>query len=111
MTSPSPCATDKDIGNVLLIPAAVFIVPSVLTTILRLWARRNSLGTDDWTILIASILTIVLNALSIVGVKHGKGRHVCALDDESMLRLEDTAGSTRSYFFGRFSSSRSLSVC
>lgn len=87
MASPSPCATDDDIGNVLLIPAAFFIVPSVTTTALRLWARRNSLGLDDWTILIAALLTIVLNTLSIVGVKHGKGRHVCALDDESIAAI------------------------
>jgi hypothetical protein len=87
MAFPSPCATDDDIGNVLLIPAALFIVPSVTTTALRLWARRNFLGSDDWTILVASILTIVLNALSIVGVKHGKGRHVCALDDESIAKI------------------------
>ena len=87
MASASPCATDDDIGNVLLIPAAFFIVPSVITTVLRLWARRNSLGLDDWTILIAALLTIVLNTLSIVGVKHGKGRHVCALDDESIAAI------------------------
>ena len=87
MASPTPCATDDDIGNVLLIPAAIFIVPSAITTALRLWASRNSLGSDDWTILIAAILTIVLNALSIVGIRHGKGRHVCALDDESIAKI------------------------
>lgn len=87
MASPSPCATDDNIGNVLLIPAALFIVPSVITTALRLWARRSSPGSDDWTILVAAILTIILNALSIVGVRHGKGRHVCALDDESIAAI------------------------
>lgn len=87
MSSTSPRATDDDIGNVLLIPAAFFIVPSVIMTVLRLWARRNSLGSDDWTILIAALLTIVLNTLSIVGVKHGKGRHVCALDHESTAEI------------------------
>lgn len=87
MASPLSCATDDNIGNVLLIPATFFILPSVTTTALRLWARRNSLGSDDWTILVAAILTIVLNALSIVGVKHGKGHHVCALDDESIAEI------------------------
>jgi hypothetical protein len=87
MASSLPCATDDNIGNILLIPAAFFIVPSAITTALRLWARRKSLGSDDWTILVAAILTIVLNALSIVGVKHGKGRHVCALDDESISEI------------------------
>jgi len=87
MASTLPCATDDNIGNVLLIPAAFCIVPSAITTALRLWARRKSLGSDDWTILVAAILTIVLNALSIVGVKHGKGRHVCALDNESIADI------------------------
>ena len=87
MASPIPCATDDNIGNVLLIPAAFFIVPSAITTALRLWARRKSLGSDDWTILVAAILTIVLNTLSIVGVKHGKGRHVCALNTESIAEI------------------------
>jgi hypothetical protein len=87
MASTLPCATDDNIGNVLLIPAAFFIVPSAITTALRLWARRKSLGSDDWTILVAAILTIVLNALSIVGVRHGKGRHVCALDKESIAEI------------------------
>jgi hypothetical protein len=86
-SSCDPLPTDDNIGNVLLIPAAVFIVPSVITTVLRLWARRNSLGSDDWTILLAAILTITMNALSIVGVTHGKGRHVCFLDDESIAEI------------------------
>jgi hypothetical protein len=87
MASPLPCATDDNIGNVLLIPAAFFIAPSAITTALRLWARRKSPGLDDWTIIVAAVLTIVLNALSIVGVRHGKGRHVCALDDESISEI------------------------
>ena len=80
-------SADGNIGNVLLIPAAIFIIPSTATTALRLWARRKSLGSDDWTILIAAVLTIVLDALSIVGVKHGKGRHVCALDEEAVAEI------------------------
>lgn len=90
MSSSSACdslLTDDNIGNVLLIPAAIFIVPSATTTALRLWARRNSLGLDDWTILVAAILTITLNALSIVGVRHGKGRHVCFLETESIAEI------------------------
>lgn len=90
MSSSSPCdplPADDNIGNVLLIPAAVFIIPSTITTGLRLWARRNSPGLDDWTIALAAILTVVLNVLSIVGVKHGKGRHVCFLDDDSISEI------------------------
>jgi hypothetical protein len=82
-----PLPANDNIGNVLLIPAAVSIVPSAITTALRLWARKSSLGSDDWTILIAAILTIILNALSIVGVKHGKGRHVCFLDEYSIAEI------------------------
>jgi len=82
-----PLPTNDNIGNVLLVPAAIFIVPSAITTALRLWARRKSLGWDDRTIFIAALLTIVLNALSIVGVRHGKGRHVCFLDDESIAEI------------------------
>jgi hypothetical protein len=48
---------------------------------------QEPLGSDDWTILIAAILTIVLNALSIAGVKHGKGRHVCFLDADSIAEI------------------------
>lgn len=90
MSSSSACdslLTDDNIGNVLLIPAAIFIVSSATTTALRLWARRNSLGLDDWTTLVAASLTITLNALSIVGVRHGKGRHVCFLDKDSIAEI------------------------
>jgi hypothetical protein len=88
MSSPSICddpsLTDDNIGNILLIPAAILTVPSVITTGLRLLARRKTLGKDDWTILIAACLVVAMNALSIVGVQHGKGRHVCFLDDEAV---------------------------
>jgi hypothetical protein len=86
-SSCDPLPADDNIGNELLIPAAVFIVPSVITTALRLWARRNSLGLDDWTILLAATLTITMDALSVVGVTHGKGRHVCFLEDESIAEV------------------------
>ncbi|GAB7334240.1 hypothetical protein MBLNU13_g06282t1 [Cladosporium sp. NU13] len=95
MSSASWCnflTTDDNIGIVLLIPAAIFIVPSTVTTAFRLWARKHSLGSDDWTIFIAAILTIVLNALSIVGVKHGKGRHVCCLGDDSIADIGRLVG-------------------
>jgi hypothetical protein len=86
-SSCDPRLTDDNIGNVLLIPAAIFIVPSAITTLLRLWARKSSFGSDDWTILVAAILTITLNALSIVGVRNGKGRHVCFFDYESFVEV------------------------
>jgi len=60
------------------------MVPSIITTGLRLLSRRKSMGRDDWTILIAACLVVVMNALSIVGVQHGKGRHVCFLDDNAV---------------------------
>jgi hypothetical protein len=88
MSAPSICddpsLTDDNIGNVLLIPAAILTVPSVITTGLRLLARRKALGRDDWTILIAACLVVVLNTLSVVGVQHGKGRHVCFLEDDAI---------------------------
>lgn len=90
MSSAGPCdplPDDDDIGNALLIPSAIFIVPTVITTALRLWARKKAFGYDDWTILIAAILTVVLNALSIRGVGHGKGRHVCFLEDDQILEI------------------------
>jgi hypothetical protein len=88
MSPPSICddpsLTDDNIGNVLLIPAAILMVPSVITTGLRLLSRKKSLGYDDWTIMVAACLVVVLNTLSIVGVQHGKGRHVCFLEPDAI---------------------------
>jgi hypothetical protein len=88
MSAPSICddpsLTDNNIGKILLIPAAILTVPSVITTVLRIYARRKALGRDDWTILVAACLVVILNSLSIVGVGHGKGRHVCFLEDDAI---------------------------
>ena len=79
-----PMLLDDNIGNILLIPAAILMVPSVITTGLRIFARKNALGRDDWTILIGACLVVILNTLSIIGIQHGKGRHVCFLEDDQI---------------------------
>ena len=53
---------------------------------LRIWARASTraLGNDDWTILAATACAIVLSAVSIAGVGHGKGHHAVYLTPDQI---------------------------
>ena len=81
---PNPLPPDVDVGPMLTAVSYAFIVPSVLSTALRIWvrAREKILGGDDYTIMIAAALSTVLSALSILAVEHGKGRHIWYLSGE-----------------------------
>lgn len=82
-----PLPEDENLGSHLLMTAAILLAPTILTTILRLWARKKVPGWDDFTIAIAAVLTIALNVLSIYGVQNGKGRHVCFLHKKQILEI------------------------
>lgn len=82
-----PLPEDENLGSHLLMTAAILLAPTILTRILRLWARKKVPGWDDFTIAIAAVLTIALNVLSIYGVQNGKGRHVCFLHKKQILEI------------------------
>lgn len=56
--------------------SSLFTTIAFVTTVLRLWVRqtRRALGSDDYTIATAMVLTVVEAALTIQAVTHGKGK-------------------------------------
>lgn len=85
-STPNPLPPDVSVGPVLVILSAVLTVPSVITTVLRLWVRRGNrlLGKDDYTMAISACFAVVLASLSFAGVAHGKGRHKYYLTAEQI---------------------------
>ena len=77
---------DVDIGGRLVVVSYVLIFPTVITTALRFWARTSTraLGNDDWFILAATACAVVLSAVSIAGVAHGKGHHEIYLSKDQI---------------------------
>lgn len=77
----------NSIGWRLTLVSYLLIIPSAISTVLRLWARADAraLGKDDWSILAGTAFAIVMSALSIVGVQHGKGQHTVYLSEAQIL--------------------------
>ncbi|TKA83957.1 hypothetical protein B0A55_00238 [Friedmanniomyces simplex] len=88
-TRPDPLPPNTDIGPMMVAIAYAFIFPALITTAFRIWirARDHVLGYDDVAISLAACLSIVLSALSIEGVRHGKGRHIWYLDDSQTATI------------------------
>ncbi|KAK4962072.1 hypothetical protein LTR10_002569 [Elasticomyces elasticus] len=88
-TRPDPLPPNADIGPMMVAVAYAFIFPALITTALRLWIRTRDhiLGWDDAAILVASLLAIVLSALSIEGTKNGKGRHIWYLNEHQTATI------------------------
>jgi len=70
-------AEDDNAGPTLLTIAVVMMVLVIITTGLRLTvrAKRKALGSDDWCILAATLLSIGRIVCQIISVPHGNGRH------------------------------------
>lgn len=68
--------TEGDKGPALIIVSILFTSIAFVTTFLRLWVRRTRrvLGSDDYTMAAAMVLTIVEAALTIQAVTRGKGK-------------------------------------
>lgn len=68
--------SDGDKGPALIVVSSLFTSIAFVTTVLRLWVRqtRRALGSDDYTMAAAMILTIVEAALTIQAVTRGKGK-------------------------------------
>ncbi|KAI6915214.1 hypothetical protein D0869_00935 [Hortaea werneckii] len=83
----NPPATN--IGWRLTLVSYLLIILSAISTVLRLWARADAraLGEDDWSILAGTAFAIVMSALSIVGVQHGKGQHAVYLSEAQILSV------------------------
>lgn len=65
-----------DKGPALIVVSSLFTSIAFISTILRLWVRqtRRVLGSDDYTMAAAIVLTIVEAALTIQAVTLGKGK-------------------------------------
>lgn len=70
-------SSDGDKGPALIVVSSLFTTIAFITTILRLWVRqiRRALGSDDYIMAVAMVLTVVEAALTIQAVTRGKGKH------------------------------------
>jgi MFS family permease len=86
---PNPLPPDISIAAGLVGVSYAFIIPSFITTALRVYvrARARLLGVDDYLIAIATMFAIVLAGLSIEAVRHGKGRHQYYLTKEQIKAI------------------------
>ncbi|KAL6705529.1 hypothetical protein ACN47E_006646 [Coniothyrium glycines] len=74
---PNPLPPDESVGGILLVLTCILTSFTILTTILRIWARfgRRALGWDDYAIMVCCLLAVIRTALQILSVKRGNGRH------------------------------------
>ncbi|KAH7233359.1 hypothetical protein BKA59DRAFT_560178 [Fusarium tricinctum] len=79
---PNPLPPDENVGPVLLGVSGVCLALVVITTAIRIWVRLGlrSLGWDDFTIVIATILGIARFGIQAAQVKIGNGRHRWYID-------------------------------
>jgi hypothetical protein len=77
-----PDDSDGDKGPTLIVVSSALTTIAFITTVLRLWVRRarRALGSDDYAIAAAMVLTIIEAALTIQAVTHGKGKRTVYLD-------------------------------
>lgn len=68
----------------LIVASAICLSAAYLAVTLRLIARRlarNSLGADDYTVLMALFFTSVFVTTVLIGVHYGLGRHLILVTD------------------------------
>ncbi|KAI8246385.1 hypothetical protein K4K57_011393 [Colletotrichum sp. SAR 10_99] len=80
---------DEDIGPASIATAAVLTALMIITTSARIWVRtaNRKLGWDDWTILIASGVSIVRFAFVVKQQQYGNGRHRVYLSDYDYMMI------------------------
>ncbi|KAF0328766.1 integral membrane protein [Colletotrichum asianum] len=80
---------DEDIGPASVATAAVLTALMIITTSARIWVRaaNRKLGWDDWTILIASGVSIVRFAFVVKQQQYGNGRHRVYLSDHDYMMI------------------------
>ncbi|KAF1939446.1 hypothetical protein EJ02DRAFT_513844 [Clathrospora elynae] len=74
---PNPLPPDESLGGVLLVLTCILVSFTIITTVLRIWARlgRGAMGGDDYAICVCCLLAVARTAIQIVSVQHGNGRH------------------------------------
>ncbi|KAF3796962.1 hypothetical protein GCG54_00005377 [Colletotrichum gloeosporioides] len=80
---------DEDIGPASVATAAILTALMIITTSARIWVRaaNRKLGWDDWTILIASGVSIVRFAFVVKQQQYGNGRHRVYLSDHDYMMI------------------------
>lgn len=80
---------DEDIGPASVATAAVLTALMIITTSARIWVRtaNRKLGWDDWTVLIASGVSIVRFAFVVKQQQYGNGRHRVYLSDYDYMMI------------------------
>jgi len=79
-------SSDGDKGPALIVVSTLFTAIAFVTTVLRLSVRhtRRALGSDDYTMAVAMVLTITEAALTIQAVTHGKGKRTRFLSQDDI---------------------------
>ncbi|KAF2849550.1 hypothetical protein T440DRAFT_129735 [Plenodomus tracheiphilus IPT5] len=74
---PNPLPPDHSVGHILLTLTCILTAFTIVTTVLRIWARhgRRALGWDDYAIIVCCILATVRTGIQILSVANGNGRH------------------------------------
>ncbi|KAM0269186.1 hypothetical protein ACHAPA_004454 [Fusarium lateritium] len=79
---PNPLPPDENVGPVLLGVSVVCLALVIITTGIRIWVRLGlrSLGWDDFTIVVATLLGVARFGVQAAQVKIGNGRHRWHID-------------------------------
>ncbi|KAG8672736.1 hypothetical protein FPOAC2_06139 [Fusarium poae] len=85
---PNPLPPDENVGPALLGVSGTCLALVIITTSIRLWVRSalRSMGPDDYTIAIVTLLGIARFGVQVAQVEIGNGRHRWYLDDENYMR-------------------------
>ncbi|KAJ0306959.1 hypothetical protein Brms1b_010151 [Colletotrichum noveboracense] len=106
---------DEDIGPASVATAAVLTALMIITTSARIWVRaaNRKLGWDDWTILVASGVSIVRFAFVVKQQQYGNGRHRVYLSeyDYMMINIATGFGIARAASLGITTTDLSWAYC
>lgn len=85
---PNPLPPDENVGPALLGVSGTCLALVIITTSVRLWVRSalRSLGPDDYTITVVTILGIIRFGVQVAQVAIGNGRHRWYIDAEDYMR-------------------------
>ncbi|KAI8931653.1 hypothetical protein NX059_011302 [Plenodomus lindquistii] len=101
VTPPDPLPPDYSVGSVLLILTCILTGFTIITTVLRIWARygRRALGWDDLAIAVCCVLATIRTAIQILSVAHGNGRHRWYISQEDYQYVNFLTWLTQIFLF------------
>jgi hypothetical protein len=82
-----PLPPDDTSGPALLISSCILMLLVVVTTGIRLWVRKknDTMGWDDYTMVMTVVLSLARLSCQAVQVDHGNGRHQWYLEPQEYI--------------------------